>query len=565
MTLSQILTRGKPQQGHVSSDDESKTSSSMLRRSKSFLNKLSSLKHLSSKKTTTTHKLTSSLSLPTFSEIVKQDSIAKKSNTNTVYANDILSPYLDAIDEAGELGELQNGSQLGPSETLKDMIYENLETNFEVDSLTQETILATPTKNSTRDILLHQSAPKRLLDYPNDTIFNDIDEISFNDNFISRSTSIHDGSINQNFMEVSSLKDIDFQIFQQYPRSTNVVVLEEQKKDISDMSDIPKPTLQPAVEIHRESLSESEREAPQIQHKNVQRSFERFEEKEMDAVSDRGKLEKLGADELAGRINSDENVYRQELMSLVEEHRVLLRKQSQEINHLKELLFQERKFNNYLASSSSLPGSPASSNSVGLRKIRTKFLPLEISVDKQQLKPFNLLPPVSIGNTDNPKSPKPVSEHQPSQTSPNQDTRERDPFPNIMKIRTSIARNSENSHNKLKSASSSVYFSALDMEMDEIKIYMSSAFHPLSVHEAETRQHSASSSLASVMSSSHQSAADSSASCRKMDTSVNDDIGANSVSTYTIHSNSTTPESLNSQSVVCSQEVFTNVLPEVLS
>lgn len=107
---------------------------------------------------------------------------------------------------------------------------------------------------------------------------------------------------------------------------------------------------------------------------------------------------------------SKDEVYRNEMLSLIETHSTMVNKKQDEINHLKELLLKERERNNLLSSPQykehslpstrfshtkssplinemSLPLSPDSET----RKIRNQFIPINITLT-QESKPHNYIP-----------------------------------------------------------------------------------------------------------------------------------------------------------------------------
>lgn len=105
---------------------------------------------------------------------------------------------------------------------------------------------------------------------------------------------------------------------------------------------------------------------------------------------------------------SRNEVYRNEMLSLIETHSLMVNKKQEEISHLKDLLLQERKINTFLAStradvSPKLASSPKLSSpsptlspaispmSDSNRKIRKSFIPMNITVTEEP-KPRNYLP-----------------------------------------------------------------------------------------------------------------------------------------------------------------------------
>lgn len=103
-------------------------------------------------------------------------------------------------------------------------------------------------------------------------------------------------------------------------------------------------------------------------------------------------------------------IYRAEMLSLIEEHKYMMAKKQEEINHLKELLRQERSFtrNFSISSRQTVIGSPSPSSPQqpslaetihsGSPIFRSKFLPIDIDlspgletpVDRDGYKTFNL-------------------------------------------------------------------------------------------------------------------------------------------------------------------------------
>lgn len=108
---------------------------------------------------------------------------------------------------------------------------------------------------------------------------------------------------------------------------------------------------------------------------------------------------------------SDNEVYRQEMLALIQTHSLMVNRKQDEISHLKDLLNQERRINTFLASPRSdlSPKSPASprfhssprfaasqkfSGSAGpeeSKRIRKSFIPMDITVTKES-KPKNYYP-----------------------------------------------------------------------------------------------------------------------------------------------------------------------------
>lgn len=97
-----------------------------------------------------------------------------------------------------------------------------------------------------------------------------------------------------------------------------------------------------------------------------------------------------------------DEVYRNEMLLLVERHTLMVNKKEEEVRHLKQLLEQERKMNSLLYSpiprsrefSPTLPSSASFDDLTNSsKKIRKKFIPMDITLtSEQQPKPKNYCP-----------------------------------------------------------------------------------------------------------------------------------------------------------------------------
>lgn len=97
-----------------------------------------------------------------------------------------------------------------------------------------------------------------------------------------------------------------------------------------------------------------------------------------------------------------DEVYRNEMLLLVERHTLMVNKKEEEVRHLKQLLDQERKMNSLLYSpiprnrefSPTLPSSASFDDLTNSsKKIRKKFIPMDITLtSEQQPKPKNYCP-----------------------------------------------------------------------------------------------------------------------------------------------------------------------------
>lgn len=101
----------------------------------------------------------------------------------------------------------------------------------------------------------------------------------------------------------------------------------------------------------------------------------------------------------ANLISKDE-VYRKEMLSLIQSHSVMVHRKQAEINHLRRLLQQERNINSKLSSakypSTLNKSSPCTSpklnpNDEGKKSVRKKFIPMDIRVTNDS-KPINYIP-----------------------------------------------------------------------------------------------------------------------------------------------------------------------------
>ena len=648
MTLSQLIRRNtRIKSSKDAEDSKSGTKKrSMMTKSKSFLIKLHS-KHFSIKKPQEipperSTRLVNLVSMPLLTKGLRHNlDVPINTQKHGYVLLDLGGPFIEKSQSTIDLrvNKTQDEAQsLEPSATYKDAIFES--NNFEVESISTAPPVVTPTRSSTSETLMTPTHNKRA-DYTNDTIFG-TEAVTFDEDFLSHSTSreedfecLKDGE-NANVTEVDSLNDLNFQIFQAYSQSkSNLKLIGEVNRKVPMIPEEVLP-LSMLTSVHLvDDISDESCGSIQVQLMNFQQSFVNSSDDLSSEVESRGSMESAETfEEVATgevvdgilttigpqEVTQNDNVYRKEMMALVGEHRLLLKKQQQEIQHLKELLFQERRLNSYLASVT-LSGSPSSNGHTtnkgsNSRKFRSKFLPMKIAVSDDNaikptklsndgMKPYHLLPPLPVpqnatkhNSQSSNLSPKPMRESSIKERQIRESfvresfsldsyAREsyscesftRESLATMLQPKKSILRHSLNSKARA-SATSSFYYSALDIDVDEIKKIMSS--NPPLVdldqkqekkqeqQEAEqvtehqlARKTSSSSSVVSVMSTSHKEGQKSKDAheneCKKEDQSTaSEDVCSLSASSYTNHSNSTVPEQLSPKAALRSGEILSS-------
>lgn len=372
------------------------------------------------------------------------------------------------------------------------------------------------------------------------------DAVSFDDDFLSQSTSRYE-TTNYNFdplnSTIGSIIDANIQIYKAYSISKVNLKLIDQEEMITQSSD--------TVPIRASVTNNCQ--APHSVRASIALDTNLGYEELSEVGHNHVKFHDPNLDSGMNYMPS-EQVYRGEMMELVEKHTLVVKKQQQEIMHLKSLLQQERRMTKHLASSykSKSPESkvfrdsptialnlPTHHHIEGLelagrsptiptslpppppppRKFRNRFLPMDIVLVDQKQSP-NLLPPFEAPSTISDK----VSRIQPRAIASN--------------------RGSLQPRESLQSNSSTFYFSALEIvtkSPPDISTWVENSQTPLadSMEGMLTRKHSNSSIVSSVMSTSHKPLT------TTKDT--NDSTEANEemsqlLSSYTIHSNLTAPD-----------------------
>lgn len=81
------------------------------------------------------------------------------------------------------------------------------------------------------------------------------------------------------------------------------------------------------------------------------------------------------------------DIYKNEMAMLVQEHKLIISKHEREINYLKDLLQQERNINKLLTGKQMKPNLKIASSQI--KKMRHKFIPIDISVGSEPGIPYN--------------------------------------------------------------------------------------------------------------------------------------------------------------------------------
>jgi hypothetical protein len=531
--------------------------------------------------------------------------------------------------------------------------------------------VSTPKNHSDPDVTpspFHNYGSDDLMLNDNDSILHRAeDAVSFDEDFLSRSTSKHETS-NYNFdplnSTLGSIIDTNFQVYKSYPISKMNLKRIGQEDLVTYSSDIVPQSVRASVTDKfrtrhlsiRASLAESEMYA---RSEFQETKSVRTELHDTQSVRQEGQSlrqteiqEPTQFHELAHpdqmRYIPSEQVYRSEMMELVEKHTLVVKKQQHEINHLKSLLqLEKRKTENLtsllkskspesrmsLRSPETTSESPMSSNSsqiiekcpinkpseymgnisipkasstvpsfpppqVPARKFRNRFIPMDIVLVDQKQSNTKLLPPfrAPISNTRSYKSTQRESCNSMESATDSQTTfrstprdsssqnvtrgsqstqKSRDSLSNSTRFHpreslqysnfsrdsfqfSNTPRDSLKSSNfprdSLQSTTSTLYYSALEIvpkSPTDINKWVENSLTPLSesVLGTPARKHSISSIVSSVMSTSHKPTIDKKDNNESTD--GNDEMSHSVVlSSYTIHSNLTTPDSLDSHTGV---------------
>ncbi|RLV91419.1 hypothetical protein JA1_003923 [Spathaspora sp. JA1] len=230
-------------------------------------------------------------------------------------------------------------------------------------------LLRTPTTKRTR--LVHGISPTPGTDdaYDRCSISLDsiafspaLEQISFDDNLISRSTTRDDShAITNTTTSSASVTDANVQIY--HPAEVKMIQMVE--KNRQDQED---PSM--AAELGMVANSK------------------------ISSFSKSGTLE----EEILHEINTP--IYRLEMMELVAKHQSIVAKQEQEIAHLKKLLFEQRNINSLLMMTTPKVHSTSQAvnneTPVSSHKVRSSFIPIQIFEGKErEEEQKGLLPPIA--------------------------------------------------------------------------------------------------------------------------------------------------------------------------
>ncbi|ODV79033.1 uncharacterized protein CANTADRAFT_243737 [Suhomyces tanzawaensis NRRL Y-17324] len=416
--------------------------------------------------------------------------------------------------------------------------------------------------------------------YPNDlaSIKRRSLEISFDDEALSHSTSRNEDPIislskefdKVNYTEYGSITNADIQTFKPYSTSRSKLKLVFTEREEQADKEYLRENLQNKIlsrKLSRNSIIDDLSLDDPMQEVCLQQALETSSKVQLASI------EKSTDDIVGFEFNSNEQVYRNEMMILVESHKRIVTRQQDEIKNLKKLLEQERNFNKILRSPKQ---SVPTSSTAKIPTFRRKFIPMSIEVDCPPIRAFNLLPPFNppseLSHLDvkqdtsassiSPKSGSfPINSlknlTKPSQNEPNNEVphtkkpSKRDSFSSII-CPTSILRGRKSATSSKVSSrisgSSTLYYSALEDYAQIGETTDSLPRRSLAPLIENQRKDSVASSTSSIMSNPHHNT--------PMEKEVQSGIShsiSNSLSSYTIHSNSTTPESVNYHSSVFSK------------
>lgn len=192
-----------------------------------------------------------------------------------------------------------------------------------------------------------------------------------------------------NYSEFDTIKDVNIQVIKNYNKNSS-------KLRVVSSSPVRSHGKSPSINS-RKSVTETPKIAEtKFLNENIDEILEnRMLENDED-------IDYFKPSNPVNLIKKDE-VYREEMLSLIERHSLMVSKKQEEINHLRNLLQQERRMTSFLslASSpqqrhettpSSSPKLPNSPDFNGNRKmIRKKFIPIDITLT-QESKPNNFVP-----------------------------------------------------------------------------------------------------------------------------------------------------------------------------
>lgn len=274
---------------------------------------------------------------------------------------------------------------------------------------------ATLNKSLTPDV-----PPERLLRFS--PVPDDIDALSFDDD-ISHSTSRHQSFVvpsnlntrcEDQYTEDGSIIDASIHVFKHYLLPQRLKYIAASPAIVETSPSSPTPQRGELLDLHDRLQSPS----PIMVGEEAGNSPRAPPLAAEDQNSPHSGSENLHLDdELHFSHSTSSDVFRDELLSLVKKHNLMIAKQQEEIRHLKELLVQERKYNSLLSSPllkpcKSFPSplstetSPAESHSTTMKK-RSRFLPLDIVVFGDDSGPMandsGLLPPFAPSTKEAPQ------------------------------------------------------------------------------------------------------------------------------------------------------------------
>lgn len=261
--------------------------------------------------------------------------------------------------------------------------------------------------------LTPEAPPERVLNFS--AIPDEIDALSFDD-IISHSTSRRQslavpGQTTDQDTEVGSIIDASIHVFKHYLLAQRLKYIAASPA-IVESPVSPSPQRGELVEMPLLGLQSPSPVSPSPQRgEGVERPFPGPQSPSLmgakgPEIESCAHVPQVLDEDLDFSQSTSADVFRDELISLVKKHNLMIAKQQEEIRHLKELLVREREYNSLLSSpllksvkafsaAHSLEPSPAESQST-TRK-RSRFLPLDIVVfgddDGQSTRDSDLLPP----------------------------------------------------------------------------------------------------------------------------------------------------------------------------
>lgn len=294
--------------------------------------------------------------------------------------DEILSPYSDDVSDICTY--IERTSEMSSEQRERKLRYEeSIEcSTVELENITEDALdIRQRSKESTKE----NETPSA-----GSSIFEKANSLMFEDDAISHSTSKYsfilskqndtenynalDFVKNEQYIDTGSINDANIEVFKTPANKLNVKLVSRSPilRGVSSSSYKPVSPMRPILDLKdvpnnppddlnfdKINLAASNDKDTRIQHESMYLAKGNFE------------------------VDSHD-IYKNEMAMLVQEHKLIISKHEREINYLKDLLQQERNMNKLLTTGKQMKSSLKIVSSQ-IKKMRHKFIPIDISVGSE--------------------------------------------------------------------------------------------------------------------------------------------------------------------------------------